>query len=125
MEMHKVRSVDEYIATQPEAMRERLEAIRQLIRNEVPEAEEVISYNMPAYKYHGMLVGFAGWKKHCGFYPWNGHTITEFAKELEGYTTSSGAIQLPNDQPLPKALLKKIIKTRIKENTIKSKTKKH
>jgi uncharacterized protein YdhG (YjbR/CyaY superfamily) len=118
----KVKTIDEYIAMQPESMHKRLEEVRQLIRNVAPEAEETISYNMPAFKFHGMLVGFAAWKQHCGFYPWNGHTVSEFAKQLEGFTTSSGAIQLPFNEKLPVALLKKIIKARIKENINKEKS---
>lgn len=95
--------------------------MRKIIRAAVPEAEEVISYNMPAYKFHGMLVGFAGWKNHCGFYPWNGHTVKQFEKELEGYTTSTGAIQFPYNKPLPESLIKKIIAARIAENLKKIK----
>lgn len=124
MDAVKVKSVDEYIALQPSEIQIRLEELRWLIKNTVPDAEETISYNMPAYKFHGMLVGFAGWKKHCGFYPWNGHTVSEFAAELKGYKTSAGAIQLPNDEPLPKTLLQKIIKKRINENVNKEKAKK-
>lgn len=119
----KVATIDAYIALQPEAIRGRLEELRQLIRSEVPEAQETISYNMPAFKLQGMLVGFAAWKEHCGFYPWNGHTVADFAKELEGFTTSSGAIQLPYKDKLPVTLLKKIIRTRIKENVEKEKQK--
>ncbi len=118
----KVATIDAYIALQPEAIRNRLEEVRQLIRSVAPEAEETISYNMPAFKLQGMLVGFAAWKEHCGFYPWNGHTVEEFSKELEGFKTSSGAIQLPYKDKLPVTLLKKIIRARIKGNQNKEKS---
>jgi len=108
--------VDDYIALQPDPTRTKLEELRKIIRDAAPEAKEVISYKMPAYQFHGMLVGFAGYKKHCGFYPWNGHTVADFAEELKGYKTSSGAIQFPLDQPLPTALIQKIIAKRIDEN---------
>jgi uncharacterized protein YdhG (YjbR/CyaY superfamily) len=122
METKHFKSVDDYIANQPEDIRQRLEELRSVIKSTAPEAEETISYNMPAFRLHGMLVGFAAWKKHCGFYPWNGRTVADFQKDLENYKTSSGAIQLPNDQPLPKALLRKIISARVKENSSKLKT---
>jgi len=118
----KVKTIDDYIALQPESMQKRLEELRRLIRSVAPYAEETISYNMPAFKYHGMLVGFAAWKQHVGFYPWNGHTVSEFTEQLKGFKTSSGAIQLPMDEKLPVALLKKIIRSRIKENLSKEKS---
>jgi uncharacterized protein YdhG (YjbR/CyaY superfamily) len=117
----KPNTVDAYLYGQPEKAVPMLEELRKIIKGAVPEAEEVMSYNMPAYKFHGMLVGFAGWKNHCGFYPWNGHTVKDFEEELEGFTTSSGAIQFPLDQPLPKALIKKIIEARVAENLKKKK----
>ena len=100
-----------------------LQKMREIIKSVAPDAEEVISYNMPAFKYHGMLVGFAAAKKHCGFYPWNGSTVKKFAEELKGYETSPGAIQFPYVKPLPVALIKKIVKSRIKENLDKEKNK--
>ena len=114
--MEAQNPVDAYMALQPEPTRIKLEELRKIIKAAVPEAEEVISYKMPAYKFHGMLVGFAGYKKHCGFYPWNSHTVADFADELKAYKTSSGAIQFPLDKPLPTALIKKIIAKRIDEN---------
>jgi len=115
----KGNPVDRYIASMPEKTRPALEKMRKIIRAAVPNAEEVISYQMPTYKHHGFLVGFAGYKNHCGFYPWNGHTVAEFANELKGYKTSKAAIQFPINQPLPEALIKKIILKRIEENTSK------
>jgi uncharacterized protein YdhG (YjbR/CyaY superfamily) len=120
----KTKSIDDYISLQPEELVEGLEKLRQIIRSVAPEATETISYHMPAFQYHGMLVGFAGWKKHYGFYPWNGSTVIEFKEELKGYETSKGAIQFPRDKPLPVALIKKIVKFRMKENIEKEKNKK-
>jgi uncharacterized protein YdhG (YjbR/CyaY superfamily) len=113
--------VGNYIMAMPQKTQEVLRKLRAIIRSAAPDAEEMISYQMPAYKFHGMLVGFAGYKNHCGFYPWNGHTAADFEKELEGYKTSKGAIQFPLDAPLPEKLIQKIIKTRIKENLSKVK----
>ena len=79
------------------------------------ETTEVISYGIPMFKYRGMLVGYAAFKKHCSLFP-TGSGVERFAKELTGYRTSKGTIQFPSDKPLPDALLKKIVKHRIQEN---------
>src|SRR6476620_9693004 len=105
--------VGDYIMSMPQKTQAVLAKMRKIIRSAVPEAEEIISYQMPAYKYHGMLVGFAGYKNHCGFYPWNGHTVADFKNELEGYKTSKAAIQFPLDAPLPESLIRRIIDARI------------
>jgi uncharacterized protein YdhG (YjbR/CyaY superfamily) len=112
----RVKNIDSYIALQPVEAREGLEKLRQIILSVAPDAEELISYNMPAFKYHGMLVGFLNCKNHYGFYPWNGSIIAVFKEALKTYKTSPGAIQFPKDRPLPMALIKKIVKTRMKEN---------
>jgi len=119
-----VKDIDSYIALQPENIRESLEELRQIIKSVAPDAEEVISYAMPAFKYHGMLVGFAAAKNHYGFYPWNGHTTEQFKDDLKGYTGTKGAIHFPIDKPIPTALVKKIVKARMKENFEKDKAKK-
>lgn len=112
----KVKDIDAYIALQPEQVRSALEELRQIIKSAAPDALEVISYNMPAFKYHGMLLGFAAAKEHYGFYPWTGRTVEQFAAALKGYTTTKGAIHFPKDKPLPAALIKKIVKHRMREN---------
>ena len=112
----KIADIDAYIAMQPEESIPALTQLRQIIKSVAPDAEEVISYNMPAFKYHGMLVGFAEAKQHYGFYPWTGRTVEQFKDELINYKTSKGAIQFPKDRPLPVALIKKIVKQRIKDN---------
>lgn len=118
--MKKPVNVDEYINAAPEQMREALNIMRALIRKAAPKAEETIAYGMPAYKLNGPLVYFGANKSHTGFYP-TPSAITAFAQELENYTTSKGAIQFPMDKPIPKMLVKKIVKYRVKENEEKKK----
>jgi uncharacterized protein YdhG (YjbR/CyaY superfamily) len=111
------KNVDEYLAGTPEPAGSTLRHIRAVIRSVVPaEATEVISYGMPMFKYNGMLVGYAAFKNHCSLFPTGSGVIEKFAKELKGYATSRGTIQFPSDKPLPDALLKKIVKARVKEN---------
>jgi uncharacterized protein YdhG (YjbR/CyaY superfamily) len=116
-----IKDIDSYISLQQEKVQGALEKIRQTIKSVAPDAEEVISYGMPAFKWNGMLCGFAAAKKHIGFYPWNGSTVEKFKEELKDLGTSSGAIRLPIDQPIPVALIKKIVKFRMKENLSKKK----
>lgn len=120
--MKKPKNVDEYISSFPEEIQEKLEKIRSVIRKAVPEAEEVISYSMPGYRYKGMLVWFAAFSKHIGFYP-KPSGIEAFKKELKGYKGSKGAIQFPFDKPLPEELIGKIVRFRVGENTKKDKKK--
>jgi uncharacterized protein YdhG (YjbR/CyaY superfamily) len=111
------KNVDEYLAGTPEPAGSTLKHIRAVIRSVVPkEATEVISYGMPMFKYNGMLVGYAAFKNHCSLFPTGSGVIEKFAKELKGYATSRGTIQFPSDKPLPDALVKKIVKARVKEN---------
>jgi uncharacterized protein YdhG (YjbR/CyaY superfamily) len=79
-----VKDIDTYISMQPAESRPGLEKMRAIIRSAAPKAEEVISYGMPAFRYHGMLVGFADARNHYGFYPWTGRTVAQFKEELEG-----------------------------------------
>jgi uncharacterized protein YdhG (YjbR/CyaY superfamily) len=111
------KTVDEYLAGTSEPARSTLKHIRAVIRSIVPkETTEVISYRIPMFKYKGMLVGYAAFAKHCSLFPTGSGVIEKFAKELTGYRTSRGTIQFPSDKPLPDALLKKIVKQRVKEN---------
>jgi uncharacterized protein YdhG (YjbR/CyaY superfamily) len=110
-------TVDEYLAAVPEPARGTLKHIRKVIQSLVPaETTEVISYGIPMFKYNGMLVGYAAFKKHCSLFPTGSGVLNRFEKQLKGYRTSKGTIQFPPDKPLPDALLKKIVKARIKEN---------
>ena len=119
----KFKTVDQYIAQFPPATRKQLEDIRSLIRESAPDAEEGISYNMPAYKFHGVLVYFAGYENHIGFYPTNSG-ITRFTNEISRFKYSKGAVQFPLGKPIPKTLFKKIVKFRMKENLEKENLKK-
>ena len=115
------KNVDAYIAAQPEEAAKKLEQLRQLIKATAPAAEETISYSMPAYKYHGMLVYFAAWANHYGFYPGDSKTITElFEDELKPYDVSKGTIRFPYNKPMPVSLIKKIVKERMKQNEAKA-----
>jgi uncharacterized protein YdhG (YjbR/CyaY superfamily) len=80
------------------------------------ETTEVISYRIPMFKYKGMLVGYAAFAKHCSLFPTGSGVIEKFAKELKPYRTSRGTIQFPSDKPLPDALVKKIVRARVREN---------
>jgi uncharacterized protein YdhG (YjbR/CyaY superfamily) len=117
------KDIDAYIASQPEAVQPVLEHMRQIIRKAAPKAEETISYQMPAFKQHGVLVYFAGWKSHIGFYAVPSG-VKAFEKDLAAYTVSKGTIQFPLDKPLPAALITKIVKFRVKENLEKEQQKK-
>jgi uncharacterized protein YdhG (YjbR/CyaY superfamily) len=120
---HKAASVNEYIAGFPEEIQNRLQSVRETIKKTAPEAEEVISYQMPAYKLNGILVYFAACKNHLGFYPAS-TGIASFTKELEGYKTSKGAVQFPYDQPVPMDLISRIVAFRVAENQEKKARKK-
>lgn len=117
------KNVDEYIASFPQDLQLRLQQMRQAIKKAAPAAEELISYQMPAYKYHGVLVYFAGYKNHIGFYATpNGHDA--FKKELAVFKAGKGSVQFQHEQPLPLALIGRIVKFRVKQNSQKAKVKK-
>lgn len=111
----KFKNTDEYIAAFPGPVQQQLHALRRIVQQTVPAAEEVISYNMPAFKQNKVLVYFAGAKNHIGFYP-TPSPIEAFAQELAPYKTSKGAIQFPLNAPLPEALIKKIVLYRAAED---------
>ena len=109
------RDVDEYLAGVPKEARATLEKLRQTIKAAAPMAAEVISYQMPMYKHHGMVVGFAAFKDHCSIFPGSA-VMDAYKDELKHYDTSKGTIRFPANKPLPAALVKKLVKARIKEN---------
>ena len=118
--MHKPNSeADKYIAGFPAPIREMLESLRSMVLQAAPEAEEVISYGMPAFKKAGILVWIGGHKNHVGLYP-KAAAIEHFRNELEGFKTSKGAIQFPAGQPIPGDLVARIVQFRILEDTAKS-----
>jgi len=120
MTPNKIKNIDEYIADFPKEIQILLEQIRSHIKTIVPEAEEVISYGMPAFRFHGILVYFAAFKNHIGFYP-TASGIAAFKEQISGYKNSKGAVQFPIDKPLPMDLIKKIVEYRVEENLQKSK----
>ncbi len=123
MIMKKPTDIDEYISGFPPEVQERLEQMRATIKKAAPQAEEVISYAMPAFKLNGMLVFFAAFKNHIGFYATpTGHEA--FKEELSAYKAGKGSVQFPFDQPLPLDLVTKIVKFRVAENLERAKAKK-
>ncbi|MBK9733109.1 MAG: DUF1801 domain-containing protein [Chitinophagaceae bacterium] len=119
----RYESVDSYIAAFPKETQQVLQHIRSVIMKASSSATEIISYNMPAYRQNGVLVYFAGYKNHIGFYP-TSSPIRVFKDELVKFKTSKGAIQFPIDQPLPTSLISKIVKYRMKEDLLREASKK-
>ena len=110
----EIITIDNYISTFPKPIREILEKIRSVIVEEAPEAQEAISYSMPAFKLNGKgLVYFAAFKKHIGFYP-TPSGISAFEKEMAKYKTAKGSVQFPIDKPIPYDLMRKIVRYRVK-----------
>jgi len=108
-------TVDEYLAqVTSEEARAALKALRAIIREEAPTAEERISYRIPTYKFHGFLASFAAFKNHCSFFP--GYTVAEFADELTEFKTAKGTVQFSPAKPLPDGLVRAMIRSRMAEN---------
>jgi uncharacterized protein YdhG (YjbR/CyaY superfamily) len=122
MPMQKFNSVQEYLLSIPEHAIELSETLRHTIMQAAPKAEEVLSYNMPAYRQNGILVYWCVFKKHIGFFP-TSKPIEVFADDLTAYKTSKGTIQFPLDKPIPKTLVKKIVKYRMAQDAEKAKAK--
>lgn len=115
----QILSTDEYIASFPKEVQQLMEQVRSTIKLAAPEAEETMSYGMPAYKTNGKsLVYFAAFKNHIGFYATpTGHT--EFSEELSKYKQGKGSVQFPINKPIPLELISRIVKFRVVENLIK------
>ena len=121
---HKFQSIDEYISVFPDNIKRKLELIRELVKKTAVDAQEVISYNMPAFKFHGILLYFAAHKEHIGFYPGSA-IVNEFFKEaLIGYETSKGTIRFPIKDEIPQSLIIGIVKYKMEENLKKLQLKK-
>lgn len=112
-------NIDAYIAGFPPDVQEILQAIRHTIREAAPDAQETISYQMPTFTLHGNLVHFAAFSKHIGLYP-APTGIEVFKDELAGYKQGKGSVQFPLDQPIPYALISRIVQYRVKENQEKA-----
>jgi len=112
-------SIDEYIAQFPQDVQQILNKLRAVVHESVPEAEEKISYGMPAFFLNGGLVWFAAYKKFIGFYPTTSG-MNAFAKEIEGYRGTKSALHFPLDQEMPYELIRKITLARLAENRKKA-----
>ena len=118
------KSVDEYIASQPEAVQGVLKRVRSIIRKAVPGVEEMISYKIPAYKLHGgPVLYFAGWRQHYSLYPATDRVVAAFKNELAPYEVSKGTIRFPLSEAVPVKLIERIAKFRAKEVVEREKAK--
>jgi uncharacterized protein YdhG (YjbR/CyaY superfamily) len=113
------KTMDEYIALQTEANQMALEHIRQIVRDIVPEAEECISYQIPMFKYKGMLVGFAAFQNHCSFVAGNGSTVEKFKDELKDYIFAKSVIHFTPEKPLSDVFIERFVRYRVQENEAK------
>jgi uncharacterized protein YdhG (YjbR/CyaY superfamily) len=110
----KPRTIDEYLARVTAEQRVALEKVRQSIRKVAPEAEECISYGIPAFRLNGRsLVFFGAWADHCSFYPGSSATLKKFRNDLKDFERSKGTIRFSPQKPLPAALVKKLVKARM------------
>jgi uncharacterized protein YdhG (YjbR/CyaY superfamily) len=108
-------TVDDYLATIPQQSRKAFLDLRSIIRSALPrEAEEIISYRIPAFKHNRVLVWFAAFANHCSLFP-TAAVIQQFKNEVKEFSKSKGTIQFPLDRPLPKALIKKMVKARVSQ----------
>ena len=117
--MIEANNIDEYIANFPKNVQEILQEIRTTISKALPNATEVISYKMPAFKQHKILIYFAAYKNHIGLYP-TSSGIKAFEKEFTNYKWSKGAVQFPINEKMPLKLIEKIAKFRAKEDAEKA-----
>ncbi len=111
-------TIDEYIATFPKTTQTTLQTLRQAIKEAAPDAQETISYQMPAFKQNGILVYFAAFKNHIGFFP-TASAVEAFKEKLKGYKTSKGTVQFPLGEPIPLELVKEMVRFKVKENAAK------
>jgi len=114
------QAVDAYIAAAPKEVQPMLRELRRAIKSAAPKAEEKLSYRMPFYAYHGRLIYFAAHRAHVGMYPIIGREKDLYAKELKPYMAAKATLQFPIGQPIPIALVKKVVRERAKENEAKA-----
>ena len=112
--------VDRYLQGLEEPKRSTLQALRRTILEVIPEAQEVISYGVPAFRVEGKTVaGFAAFKAHLSYVPFSGSVLQQLGRELDGYTTTKGSLHFPIDRPLPKELVERLIAVRLAESRSK------
>ena len=110
------QAIDDYLAKVEEPKRATLQKLRQTIRDILPDAQEVISYGMPAFRQNGTVVaGFAAFKNHLAYLPHSGSVLAELRGELAGYESTEGSLHFPIDKPLPKTLVRKLIAARLRQ----------
>jgi uncharacterized protein YdhG (YjbR/CyaY superfamily) len=110
------QDIDDYLATLDERKRATLEELRRSILAVIPAAQQCISYGMPAFKVHGKTVaGFAAFKDHLSYLPHSGSVLDELSEDLARYERTKGSLHFPVDEPLPRDLVSKLLKTRMKE----------
>jgi uncharacterized protein YdhG (YjbR/CyaY superfamily) len=110
------QSIDEYLAALDEPKRRTLQELRQTILDIIPDAQECISYGMPAFRVEGKVIaGFAAFKNHLSYLPHSGSVLGRLSEDLAGYESTPGSLHFPIDQPLPKGLVKKLIANRLGE----------
>jgi uncharacterized protein YdhG (YjbR/CyaY superfamily) len=115
--MQKLKTIDQYLAGVKADQRVALEKLRKIIRASAPKLEECISYGIPAFRLNGRsLVFFGAWANHCSFYPGSSTTLKKFRDDLKSFQITKGTIRFSPDNPLPPALVKKLVKARIAEN---------
>lgn len=115
MKLVKPQTVEEYISGFPVDIRQKLDQLREVVKHAVPEAEEIISYNMPLYKWNGMLISFAAWKNHIAVYPMPA-AKGALLKKLIPFQGAKSTLRFPLYGPLPLGLIIEVIKLRMKEN---------
>ncbi len=120
MERKHYKSIDKYIRSFPKETQKKLTELRKIIREQAPEAEEKISYQIPTFFLNGNLVHFAAFAKHIGFYP-GSSGIRAFKSKLSKYESAKGSVQFPLKEPLPVGVIKQIVKFRVTENLKKKK----
>jgi uncharacterized protein YdhG (YjbR/CyaY superfamily) len=119
----KVFTVDDYLSVLPDNVYSVLENIRQIIKFLVPDAEETISYQIPSYKFKGMLVGFGATKNHCSFFVMSSTLLKDLKEEVKDFDTSTGTIRFTPDKPIPNELVTRIVMIRLAENEAKARLK--
>lgn len=114
-------TIDEYLALHSAEVRDVLQRLRETIRSAAPTATECISYQIPAFKHYGPLVGFAAFKSHCSFFVMNTGLVEKFKAKLKGYELGKSTVQFTIDKPIPVAVVKALVKARVTENETRKK----
>ena len=118
----KPKTIDDYLAGLSPDKRAALQRLREIIHAAAPQAQECISYQIPAFKLNGMLVGFAAHANHCALYAWNSTTIATFADQLRGFDISKGTIRFTPEKPLPDDIVRHLVEAKVVRNAERAKT---